>query len=320
MHCFDATLVSGRKRPYATWTFLIIPSKLAKTWGPGQKMIRGTMSGKVFRGTASRGDGVLRMPVPRALQKAAGVRCGDAVAVALELDTEPRSVTLPKELQAVFDIDRDVAALYERLPPSHRRAWATYVAEAKRPETRSRRAKAAPKGIRARAFPSQVDGVVRGDPAAASTRTRTRASGAITSKRKPVLLAGGNPQIAMAAGDAPVQAYLAAMPGWKRDVGRRLDALITRTVPDVRKAVKWNSPFYGIAGRGWFLGLHTFTNSVKVTFFRGTLLRPVPAGGTGKDARWINVHEANLDEQQLSAWIAQAAKLPGWATSDIREG
>lgn len=101
---------------------------------------------------------------------------------------------------------------------------------------------------------------------------------------KPRLLSGGNPQIAKAAGDAPVQAYIAAMPGWKRDVGRRIDALVARTVPHVRKAVKWNSPFYGIEGRGWFLSFHTFTNYVKVTFFQGASLRPVPPGGTAKEA------------------------------------
>src|SRR6187399_426014 len=99
---------------------------------------------------------------------------------------------------------------------------------------------------------------------------------------KPTLLAGGNPQIAKGDGDAPVQAYIAAMPGWKRDVGRRLDALIVRAVPHVRKAVKWNSPFYGIEGQGWFLSFHTFTHYVKVTFFRGTSLRPIPSGGTPK--------------------------------------
>src|SRR6267378_3924876 len=108
---------------------------------------------------------------------------------------------------------------------------------------------------------------------------------------KPALLAGGNPQIAKADGDAPVQAYIEAMPGWKRDVGRRLDALIVRNVSNVRRAVKWNSPFYGIEGQGWFVSFHTFTNYVKVTFFEGTSLLPVPLGGTSKDARWINVHE-----------------------------
>jgi hypothetical protein len=130
--------------------------------------------------------------------------------------------------------------------------------------------------------------------------------------RKPVLLSGGNPQIAKADGEGPVRAYIAAMPGWKRDVGRRLDALVTRTVPGVRKAVKWNSPFYGIEGRGWFLAFHVFTRAVKVSFFRGTALLPVPPGGTGKDARWIDIHEDDLDEARLARWVRQAAALPGW--------
>jgi hypothetical protein len=129
---------------------------------------------------------------------------------------------------------------------------------------------------------------------------------------KPVLLAGGNPQIAKADGDTPVQAYIEAMPGWKRDIGRRLDALITRTVPGVRKAVRWNSPFYGIEGQGWFAGFHVFARYVKVTFFRGTSLRPVPYGGNAKDARWIDIHEDDFDERQLVAWVKQASKLPGW--------
>jgi hypothetical protein len=131
---------------------------------------------------------------------------------------------------------------------------------------------------------------------------------------KPALLAGGNPQIAKADGDAPVQAYIKAMPGWKRDVGRRIDALIVRNVPNVRKAVKWNSPFYGIEGKGWFVSFHTFTNYVKVGFFQGTSLRPVPPGGKGKDARWINVQQDDLDEAQLARWVKQAAALPGWLT------
>jgi hypothetical protein len=132
---------------------------------------------------------------------------------------------------------------------------------------------------------------------------------------KPTLLAGGNPQIAKADGDGPVQAYIRAMPGWKRDVGRRLDALVERTVPGVRKAVKWNSPFYGIEGQGWFLSFHTFTNFVKVTFFQGTSLRPPPSGGKARDARWIDVHEDDLDEAKLAEWIRQAASLPGWGKS-----
>jgi hypothetical protein len=129
-----------------------------------------------------------------------------------------------------------------------------------------------------------------------------------------ILLAGGNPQIAKADGDAPVRAYIAAMPGWKRDVGRRLDALIARNVPKVRKAVKWNSPFYGVEGRGWFLSFHVFTRYVKVTFFRGASLRPVPPGPSKhKDVRYLDIHEDELfDEAQVAAWIRQAAALPGW--------
>ncbi len=130
--------------------------------------------------------------------------------------------------------------------------------------------------------------------------------------KKPVLLSGGNPQIAKADGDAPVQDYIAAMPEWKRDVGRRLDALVVRTVPGVEKAVKWNSPFYGVEGAARFLSFHVFTKYVKVTFFRGTALRPPPAGGTAKDARWIDVHEDDFDEALLAKWIRQASKLPGW--------
>ena len=131
---------------------------------------------------------------------------------------------------------------------------------------------------------------------------------------KPVkLLSGGNPQIAKADGDAPVQAYIAAMPGWKRDVGRRLDALIVRNVPNVRKAVKWNTPFYGIEGQGWFLGIHCFTKYVKVAFFRGTSLRPVPPGESkSKDTRYLDIHEDDqLDEAQFAAWVKQASQLPG---------
>jgi hypothetical protein len=131
----------------------------------------------------------------------------------------------------------------------------------------------------------------------------------------PVLLSGGNPQIAKADGDAPVQAYIAAMPGWKRDLGKRLDALIVRNVPGVRKAVKWNSPFYGIEDRGWFLSFHVFTRYVKVTFFRGASLRPVPPGASKhEDVRYLDIREGEeLDEAQLAAWVKQAAALPGWA-------
>ena len=131
---------------------------------------------------------------------------------------------------------------------------------------------------------------------------------------KPPLLSGGNPQIAKGDGDAPVQAYIAAMPGWKRGVGRKLDALIVRTVPGAHKAVKWNSPFYGVGDQGgWFLSFHCFTKYVKVTFFRGTSLRPVPPGESKhKEVRYLDIREdEQLDETQLVAWVKQASQLPG---------
>ena len=131
----------------------------------------------------------------------------------------------------------------------------------------------------------------------------------------PKLLSGGNPQIAKADGDEPVREYIAAMPGWKQGIGKRLDAIIVREVPGVRKAVKWNSPFYGVGDQGWFLGIHCFTKFVKVTFFRGTSLHPVPPGGTpkSKDARWIDIREDDaFDEILIESWVRQAAKLPGW--------
>ena len=151
-----------------------------------------------------------------------------------------------------------------------------------------------------------------------STASRNSAKVAKTTaaKRvaKPALLAGGNPRIAKADGDSPVQAYIAAMPGWKRDVGRRLDALIVRTVRDVCKAVKWNSPFYGIEGQGWFLSFHCFTKYVKVAFFCGTSLRPPPPGESKQtEVRYLDIHEDDrLDEAQLAAWVKQASRLPGW--------
>ena len=129
---------------------------------------------------------------------------------------------------------------------------------------------------------------------------------------KPLVLSGGNPQIAKADGDAPVQAYIAAIPGWKRELGRRLDALIVRAVPGVHKAVKWNSPFYGMEGQGWFLSFHCFTNYIKVTFFRGTSLRPAPPSESKvKNVRYLDVREGQLDEAQFVDWVKQASKLPG---------
>jgi hypothetical protein len=145
---------------------------------------------------------------------------------------------------------------------------------------------------------------------------RSKRPGKVAEKAaaEPVLLAGGNPQIAKGDGDGPVKAYIAAMPGWKRNVGRRLDALIVRTVPDVQKAVRWNSPFYGIEGQGWFLNFHCFNKYLKVAFFRGTSLRPVPpVESKNKEVRYFHIHEDDqLDEELVASWIRQASKLPGW--------
>ncbi len=145
-------------------------------------------------------------------------------------------------------------------------------------------------------------------PRKTASESRSRKDG------KPTLLSGGNPQIAKADGDNAVQAYIAAMPGWKRDLGRRLDALIVGAVPGVRKAVRWNSPFYGIEGQGWLLNFHCFTNYVKVAFFRGASLRPVPPGESkDKDVRYLDIHEDDrLDEAQFAGWVRQAGQLPGW--------
>ncbi|HVL13403.1 MAG TPA: DUF1801 domain-containing protein [Gemmata sp.] len=151
--------------------------------------------------------------------------------------------------------------------------------------------------------------------AAAANGPAAKAARPAAGAAKPVkLLSGGNPQIAKADGDTPVQAYIAAMPGWKSDLGKRLDGLIVKAVPGVCKAVKWNSPFYGIEGRGWFLSFHVFTRYVKVAFFRGASLKPVPPGAS-KDAntRYLDIRETDeLDETQFAAWVKQAAALPGW--------
>ena len=130
----------------------------------------------------------------------------------------------------------------------------------------------------------------------------------------PKLLSGGNPQIPKGDGDAPVQAYIDAMPGWKHEAGRRLDALVERTVPHVKKAVRWNSPFYGVEGKGWFLSYHCFTRYLKVTFFRGTSLDPIPpVESKDQEARYWHLHEGDdLDEELVAGWIEQAANLPGW--------
>ena len=132
------------------------------------------------------------------------------------------------------------------------------------------------------------------------------------SAKQPVPLSGGNPQIAKADGDAPVQEYIRAMPDCKRDLGRRLDKLVEKNVPGVRKAVKWNSPFYGVEGKGWFMSFHVFTRYVKVTFFNGVSLDPPPPGGKDPKARWVDIHEDDLDEKQMVEWIRQSSRIQGW--------
>lgn len=159
----------------------------------------------------------------------------------------------------------------------------------------------------------------------ASKATKPRAAAPKSSPRssskaaKPRLLSGGNPQIAKADGDAPVRAYIAAMPGWKREVGRRIDAIIMRAIPGARKAVKWNSPFYGnpAPSRSWFLGLHCFNKYIKVAFFDGASLRPAPPGDSkSKSTRYLDIYEQDtLDEAQLARWVKQASQLPGWGGS-----
>ncbi|UCI09029.1 DUF1801 domain-containing protein [Mesorhizobium sp. B1-1-8] len=147
----------------------------------------------------------------------------------------------------------------------------------------------------------------------AKARGKSADIAARATSAKPVMLSGGNPRIATGYGDAPMQAYIAAMPGWKSEVGRRLDEIIERTVPGVRKAVKWNSPLYGVEDQGWFLGIHCFAKYIKVAFFRGMALNPVPAGESkSKDTRYLNIREGDqLDEAQFADWVKQASQLPG---------
>lgn len=131
---------------------------------------------------------------------------------------------------------------------------------------------------------------------------------------EPKLLSGGNPQIPKGDGDGPVQSYIAAMPGWKQGLGRKLDDLIVAAVPDVRKGVRWNSPFYGMEAQGWFLNFHCFTKYVKVAFFRGTSLEPMPPGESkSDDVRYLDIYEDDsFDEKQFTRWVEQASQLPGW--------
>lgn len=145
-----------------------------------------------------------------------------------------------------------------------------------------------------------------------SSSSRKTATPRSATSAKPKLLSGDNPQIAKGVGDAPVQAYIAAIPGWKQPLARQLDELIVRTVPRVQKAVKWNSPFYGLDGQSWFLSFHCFTKYIKVTFFRGTSLRPVPPGESKhKEVRYLDIREGQLDADQFVDWVKQASRLPG---------
>lgn len=154
---------------------------------------------------------------------------------------------------------------------------------------------------------------VKRAPAKATKPRQTTSQRQDETSAKPKLLSGGNPQIAKGYGDAPVQAYIAAMPGWKRDLGHRLDEIIASTVPGVRKAVKWNSPFYGMEDDVWFLCFHCYARFVKVAFFRGASLRPVPPGASKQPhVRYLDIYEtASFDEAQFTAWVKQASRLPG---------
>ena len=221
---------------------------------------------------------------------------------------------MPSDVQAALRA-AGVQAAYNARPAYQRNDYIGWIAGAKREETRRKR-------IGQMAAELKSGGVYMGMTHAPSAKPRKRAVRAATpakvspksktSAAKPVLLSGGNPQIAKGTGDVPVQAYIAAMPGWKRDAGRRLDALVARTVPGVAKAVKWNSPFYGVEDGAWFLSFHCFAKYIKVAFFRGASLQPVPPGASKhKDVRYLDIYEHQLDEAQFIAWVKQAIKLPG---------
>lgn len=150
-------------------------------------------------------------------------------------------------------------------------------------------------------------------PAKPTTKKTTKTQKPAPARKKVKLLSGGNPQIAKGDGAAPVKAYLDALPGWKRDAGRKLDALITKNAPKAVKAVKWNSPFYGMAGQGWIVSFHAFSKYIKVVFFRGDLLKPVPEGGSGKHGKWIDIREGeDLAKTPLASWVKQASRNEGW--------
>lgn len=177
--------------------------------------------------------------------------------------------------------------------------------------------KTAAKGTKARTKPPAAKAGSTQPPAAKTARPKGTAEKPAAPRggaaAEPKLLSGGNPQIPKGDGDAPVQAYIAAMPEWKREAGRRLDALVERTVPNVRKAVRWNSPFYGVEGQGWFLSIHCFTKYIKVVFLRGTSLSPLPpVESKDPNTRYFHVHEGEpIDGELMASWIRQASELPG---------
>lgn len=230
----------------------------------------------------------------------------------IKVEARAKDETVPDELQAKLDGNRSFRAAFEALTPGRQRAYILHFSAPKQAKTRIARIE--------KFTPWILKGKGMHDRPGAEADVETTRSEAKKPKEKGaegavVLLSGGNPQIAKGDGDAPVQAYIAAMPGWKREVGRRLDALIVKNVRGVRKAVRWNSPFYGTEDGGWIVSFHVLTRYVKVTFFNGLALQPVPPGGTPKsgDSRWIDIHEDDgIDERQMAAWLKQAAKVPGW--------
>lgn len=214
-------------------------------------------------------------------------------------------IELVDELQNRLDADPELAAAFASLSPGRRREYNFHIAGAKQAETRERRIdRCAPKILAGKGFRDRDE----------STSDRRPAKSKGASGDGPVLLSGGNPQIPKGDGPEPVAAYLAAMPGWKQNVGRRLDAIIERAVPDVRRAVRWNSPFYGVEDLGWFVSYHCFDRYVKVTLLNGANLDPLPpVDAKDPDTRYVHIHEDDeIDEDLFERWMEQASSLPGW--------
>lgn len=220
------------------------------------------------------------------------------------------TIELVDELQNRLDGDPRLAAAFASLTPGRQREYNFYISGAKQATTRERRIdRCVPKILAGKGFRDR-------DDAASDRRSKGRKKNAkpASGDDGPVLLSGGNPQIPKGDGPEPVAAYLAAMPGWKQDVGRHLDALIERAVPDVRKAVRWNSPFYGVEDLGWFASYHCFDRYVKVTFLNGAALDPLPpVDSKDPNVRYAHVHEdEEIDEALWERWMRQASSLPGW--------